>query len=755
MVRARRFARTVACLCAAFLAFGTGLVRAQQATFGDVAVTAAVLHHGRTWHGYLELRVWLENRSERHTREVRLSFPATFWGGNLGQISRTVVIPPGGRMEVSLWQPPLDKSGDNRLLVEVDGHRGETLDLPDVGSHSPAWTRWASPSAEAPTFLIGQGVDAGVAEAMFSKKYVAGGAMMATGGPDARGVRPAEAWMPDEKAPGPHWLELHFHPVRAERLRVYDAWAISGSRGEPRVTVVGTSGRTLADVTVPPSTGRRSPTGPSVAREVALGQLDEPIKTVRLEFISTPAHEIAVDTVELVGPDGRAWPVHARASSETSMMVTRPSVSVQRSGLRAGLGVGAWSRHWLSYTPYDAVVLGPGDVRAMPAAVADALWRYAECGGQLIAFGDLTVPDPWARWCRTNQLGARVYSVGWGRCVVLPESVLKQGDPDLEVWLHELADGSVRFWRSLPRGGVAHASLPLLNEGGLSLRWFLLLGIGCFLVVGPLQWWVLWRFRRHYWMLWTLPASSLLATVGVLLFPILREGFATRVRMDSVTVLDQVGHRAATLAGLGYYSVLAPGQGLLFDEQTELTPLVVVEPRVARSGVRLLDWTRGQHLVEGWVQPRVPAMFMVRKSENRRERLQWEQTDEGLTVVNGLGARVTRLWLADHEGRVWEGTDIAPGARVTLEPTGRLAVRDETPLALEDFWKRAAYGRFAPWAIKRGERLLRAGTYLAELEGNPFLETGLAPGTRVRRMPGSCVVYGILEKQGGTRTAGP
>ena len=730
-------------------------MRAQQATFGDVAVSAAVLHHGRTWHGYLELRVWLENRSERRTHEVRLGFPATFWGGNLGQISRTVVIPPGGRMEVSLWQPPLDRGGDNRLLVEVDGRRGETLDLPDVAFHSPVWTMWASPSAETPTFLIGQGVDAAAAETLFTRIYAPGGAMMATGGPDARGVRPPEAWMPDEKAPGPHWLELHFHPVQAERLRVYDAWAISASRGEPRITVVGISGRTLAHVTVPPSTMRRSPAGPAVAREVTLGHLDEPIKSVRLEFVSTPAHEIAVDTVELVGPGGSAWPVHARASSETSMTGTRPSVSVQRSGLRAGLGVGAWSRHWLSYTPYDAVVLGPGDVRAMPAAVADALWRYAECGGNLIAFGELSVPAPWTRWGRTNELGARVYSVGWGRCVVLPESTLKRQEPELGIWLQELAAGSARFWWALPRGGAAHASLPLIEEGGLSLRWFLLLGMGCFFVVGPLQWWVLWRFRRRYWMLWTLPASSLLATVGVLLFPIFREGFAVRVRVDSVTILDQVGHRAATLAGLGYYSVLTPGRGLLFDEQTELTPLVVLEPKVVRSSVRLLDWTRGQHLVEGWVQPRMPAMFMVRKSENRRERLQWERTEEGLTMVNGLGARVTHLWLADHEGRVWEGSDIAPGARAALEPTGRLTVRAEAPLPLEDFWKQAAYGRFASWAVQREERLLRAGTYLAELEENPFLETGLAPGTRVRRMESRCVVYGILEQQGGNRAAGP
>jgi hypothetical protein len=534
--------------------------------------------------------------------------------------------------------------------------------------------------------------------------------------------------------------------MRADQLRLYDMSHYSGTMTGPLVTVVGVSGRTLVQANMPPKPA--SPVRPSspVVRELSLGALDEPVRLVRLEFTGPSASDVSVDAVELAGPDGTAWALDARASSENAGFLASYG-SVGRTCVRPAFGVGAWSSHWLSYTPFDAVILGPSDVRALPPGVAEALWRYVECGGNLFVFGELPVPEPWSRLQQTHPSGAKEYPVGLGWCVVMPEDALEKMDHDLlRVRLRELADSSDRFWQTLPRGDTANRALDLGIQTGLSLRWFVLLGLGCVVVLGPVQWLLVWRSGRRSTLLWTLPLLSALTTAGVLMVPVLQEGIRTRVRLEGFTVLDQVQHRASTVAGLGYYSVLPPQDGLSFDEQTELTPLIELDRFVsAGSARRVVDWTRGQTLVGGWIRPRVPAMFLVRKSETRRERLEWERTGQELQVINGLGTRLVRLRLADPEGRLWEGSDIEAGARATLKPAGRLPNIGVKPGVPADLWREAGFGGFGSWATNRQERLLRPGTYLAELEENPFLGTGLAPGVRTRRMPGLCVVYGILD----------
>jgi hypothetical protein len=160
----------------------------------------------------------------------------------------------------------------------------------------------------------------------------------------------------------------------------------------------------------------------------------------------------------------------------------------------------------------------------------------------------------------------------------------------------------------------------------------------------------------------------------------------------------------------------------------------------------MVDWTQDQHLASGWVRARVPAHFVLRKSENRRERLTVRaEVDGRLSVVNGLGASIAKLFLADREGRWYsaEGIPAGAAAAVTAEtqPLGKAQRR-----SLRDL-----YG--ANWVAgisslrERPADYLRPGTYLAVLEGNPFVEAAL-PGAR----PVKCetVVFGIL----GERTDG-
>jgi hypothetical protein len=214
------------------------------------------------------------------------------------------------------------------------------------------------------------------------------------------------------------------------------------------------------------------------------------------------------------------------------------------------------------------------------------------------------------------------------------------------------------------------------------------------------------------------------------------------------------------------------------------------------------DWSRDQHLASGWVSARIPSHFKLRKSETgRRERLTVERAADGtLTAVNGLGADVIKLWVCDDSGSLYTAAGVAAGARVALVPQGR-SLRGEQPQALRDLVRNdtwlvgtapspstgtMTYGFKTPVApataavmmpkptspgpfpkvapppatqkptvpttappplepraapVTDLTRFLGRRMYLAELDGDPFLEDGLA-GARSRQC--HCRVLGIL-----------
>jgi hypothetical protein len=165
---------------------------------------------------------------------------------------------------------------------------------------------------------------------------------------------------------------------------------------------------------------------------------------------------------------------------------------------------------------------------------------------------------------------------------------------------------------------------------------------------------------------------------------------------------------------------------------------------------RTVDWTHDQHLAGGWVSARVPVHFMVRKSQTRRERIVVRSSPAGLVAVNGLGADIRKLWVADGDGKVYYAQDIIKGAEVPLapEPGGR---RVEGPTARNGRGVAKAgalRSAFATnWAgnvnafIGNPTKYLRPGTYIALLDGTPFIAEGLK-GAKPRKS--RSVVYGIM-----------
>ena len=335
-----------------------------------------------------------------------------------------------------------------------------------------------------------------------------------------------------------------------------------------------------------------------------------------------------------------------------------------------GFPVSEWSTSWLGFSCYDGVVVTGDDIQRMPPDVQSALWRYVETGGALFVLEGRELPESWGlngalKSELSNNAGRLIVcNVGFGECIVSPEMDTKSLDQDqwrrvVASWLKTAAPWQ---WESVVDG--ANTIFPVVNKLGIPVRGLFLLMLLFAVTIGPLNLILLSRRKRRIWMLWTTPVISLVACCAVFAYATFGEGWNRHARTEGLTILDERVRRAATIGWAGFYSALTPSEGLRFGYETEVTPL---PQSLTTTTARTVDWTHDQHLANGWVTARIPAHFMVRKSELRRERITVRrEADAGLRIVNGLGANISEFWLADKDGTIYSTTGIFAGAEAKL-----------------------------------------------------------------------------------------
>ena len=96
------------------------------------------------------------------------------------------------------------------------------------------------------------------------------------------------------------------------------------------------------------------------------------------------------------------------------------------------------------------------------------------------------------------------------------------------------------------------------------------------LVIGPLNYYLLKKFNRMYYLPLTVVAAALLTTLTMMVYAVVSDGVATRVRLRSFTLLDQEGDEniAMTRCRQSYLAALSPSDGLIFPSQTCVYPIL-------------------------------------------------------------------------------------------------------------------------------------------------------------------------------------
>lgn len=427
-----------------------------------------------------------------------------------------------------------------------------------------------------------------------------------------------------------------------------------------------------------------------------------------------------------------------------------------------------WATNWLGYSCLDGVYLTAEDLKDMSPAQQQAIWQFTEAGGTLVVLGDFPLPATWLmlqggirdqRFDRfgnpLSELSTEQYGAGFGTCFItrkLPAEKIQHQIPSADRVNQELRASMGPFGSGRNQSiQEANRTFPVVDDLSIPVRGLFVIMLGFVIIIGPVNISLLGKMKKKIWLLWTVPVISFITVLLVFGFIIAYEGWDGHQRTQTLTYLDQPNQRATTLGWTGYYTPLVPSSGLQFSTQTELT---------LQDGYRdydghfhsnysryqagnkqcAMDWSGGQSL-QGWLTARVPVHFRVRKSESSRLKLNvTREGNDNLRVVNLLGAPIKRLWIVDADQNLCTAKSIGPGA----QGIARFAKKATLPDTSFGLPLRRVY--YESWLLgmkklrNDPESYLQKGTYLAELEGTPFLEDGLEDAQQKK----SSLVYGVI-----------
>ena len=371
--------------------------------------------------------------------------------------------------------------------------------------------------------------------------------------------------------------------------------------------------------------------------------------------------------------------------------------------------------NWLGYTSLRAVVIGPLQWEQLADAQKDALITWIASGGDLILIdGDVRALGLPEHVLADSSAKPNVRRYFFGRIHLVTAASIDQGG--LGSTLVDVRPARDPFW-ALPANaapdwgtfGARGFRLEIPGIEGVPARAYLFILLLFSVLIGPVNYWLLRRARQHILVVLTAPLIAVVFIVLLAGYAVAVEGFAVYGRAVTFTMLDQVNRLASTRASVSLYAAgIMPAEGLQFSRD-----LAVFSRGTDGSGTRerlALDLTDAQRFTAGVLPARSPANFDQIGHRPARERLSFSAGTEGITVVNGLGARVDALLYRDRD-RVYSLEQPLPsGSKAVLTAAARRLLPDD----------RSPGAKFV--ALVEAQPV---GSFLAVLDRSPFWELGV------------------------------
>ena len=203
-------------------------------------------------------------------------------------------------------------------------------------------------------------------------------------------------------------------------------------------------------------------------------------------------------------------------------------------------------------------------------------------------------------------------------------------------------------------------------------------------VIGPLNYWFLWKQKRLHLLIVSIPVIALVTSVTLLAYSVIAHGFAIKSRTRSFTVLDQNSKTAVTASRIALFAGLAPSRGLRFSPDTAVHTIWSTYQGFESGSV---DWTETQALTHGWLRSRTRTQFLTVSHRAERGRLEIKAIEaDRLPMSNGFEWGIEALVVSNASGDLFFGRDIPAGAAALLTPPTKedraavIALLDRHPL---------------------------------------------------------------------------
>jgi hypothetical protein len=423
---------------------------------------------------------------------------------------------------------------------------------------------------------------------------------------------------------------------------------------------------------------------------------------------------IVADPASPLGPAAAGW---LRSVPTASGYRIPPSASTKLDFI---LDPPRLPSEWLGYTSLRAVFIGPKEWSQLSEIQKEALLTWTACGGDfMFVDGDLhtLLPDAQSRPAGMIAGGDNPIHYYFGHIRLLSSveidakglTEILSPSKDLDDSRRTLPANRAPDWLYIGDRGFR---LPIPGVAGVPAQSYMAILVVFSVLIGPVNYLVLWRKRRQVLLVLTAPLISMVFLVVLAGYALFGEGIGIHGRAESFTVLDQTTKRAATRATVSLYAAgMTPWNGLRFPKATAIFP-TGADGRGSRDP-ESIDLTESQQFSSGIARARAPSNFEEISFRLARERLNFARSGENVTVVNALGSNINQLWYRSGGVVYTLPAPLRAGGQATMHAFGKIDSRTFPP-------------KFKSIADHQQD-----GTYLAYLERSPFLETG-APSVEER-----------------------
>jgi hypothetical protein len=418
---------------------------------------------------------------------------------------------------------------------------------------------------------------------------------------------------------------------------------------------------------------------------------------------------IVADPASALGPQAASWVRSVPIASAYRM----PAAVSASTKLDFILDPQRLPTDWLGFTSVRAVFIGTKEWSQLSSVQKEALLTWTACGGDLMFVdGDLNtlLPNTQTRPAGMGTGGDDPIHYYFGHIRLVHSADINAKGLATILSTSRNVDDSRRTLPANRAPDWLYATdhgfrLPIPGVAGVPVRSYMTILVAFSVLIGPVNYVLLWRKRRQVLLVLTAPLISMVFLAVLAGYAIFGEGIGIKGRAQSFTLLDQTTKRAATRASISLYAAgMTPWNGLRFPKTTAVFP-TGADGRGSRDP-QVIDLTESQQFSSGIARARTASNFEEISFRPARERLNFSRSGENITVVNALGSDVTQLVYRSGGVVYTLAGMLRDGAQATMH-------------ADSSFNSSTLSAKFISIADHQQD-----GTYLAFLQHSPFLETG-------------------------------